>query len=139
MCNVFFIYGIYNRIRKHWSDYIKTIILLKAKGRSLNNIHLTFSKYLSIFIHYYVISSYLLRQWNALNMWWLCTVEKGKNRDRSDMCELWFLFQFLGMIFSALNFKANKNFFWSSRTLKWFLFCCFLLSCTSYVMGRMLR
>ena len=138
MCDVFFIYGIYKRIRKHRSDYIKTIILLKAKGRSLNNIHLTFSKYLSILIHYYVILPYLLRQWNALNMHWLCTVEQGKNRDRS-VCELWFLLQFLGMIFSALNFKANKNFFWSSRTLKLFLFCCFLLSCTSYVMSRMLR
>ena len=44
-------------------------------------------------------------------MRWLYTVEQGKNRDRSDVCELWFLFQFLGMIFSALNFKANKNFF----------------------------
>ena len=29
--------------------------LLNAKGKSMNNIYLTFGKYLLIFIHYYVI------------------------------------------------------------------------------------
>ena len=37
-------------------------------------------------------------------------VEQGKNMDRSDACDLWFLFQFLKMSFSAMNFKAHKNF-----------------------------
>ena len=27
------------------------------------------------------------------------TVEQGRNRDKSDACDLWFFFQFLGMIF----------------------------------------
>ena len=43
-------------------------------------------------------------------------VEQGRNRDRRDARDLWFFSQFLGMIFSALNFKAN-NLSWSSRTL----------------------
>ena len=37
-------------------------------------------------------------------------VEQGRNRDRRDVCDLWLFSQFLGMIFSAVNFKANKNF-----------------------------
>ena len=37
-------------------------------------------------------------------------LEQGRNRDRRDACDLWFFSQFLGMIFSAPNFKANKNF-----------------------------
>ena len=75
-----------------------------------------------------------------LNIPWLYTVEQGKNRDRSEACDLLFFFQFLDMIFSAVNCKANKNFVWSLRTLNGFFnFCCFLLSCTSYLMGRMLR
>ena len=52
----------------------------------------------------------LLGQWNTLNMPWLYTVEQDKNRDRSDACDLWFPFQVLGMMFSAVNFKAHKIF-----------------------------
>ena len=37
-------------------------------------------------------------------------VEQGKNTDRSDACDLQFLFQFSKMNFSAVNFKAHKNF-----------------------------
>ena len=70
---------------------------------------------------------------------WLYTVEQGKNTGRSDACELWFLFQFLDMNFSAVNLKPTRILPWLSRTLKWFLFCCLRLSCASYVMGRMLR
>ena len=54
------------------------------------------------------------------------------------MCDLLFFFQFLGMIFSAVNFKANKSFVLVIKNIKWFNFCCFLLSCTSYLIGRML-
>ena len=137
MCNVFFIYGIYKRIRKHGTDFVKTIICCRQReGHWIIFTWPSANIYQFLFT---IMSFYHIRQWSAQNMPWLYTVEQGKNRDRSDVCELWFLFQFLSMSFSALNFKANKNFFWSSRTLKWFLFCCFLLSCTSYVMGRMLR
>ena len=52
----------------------------------------------------------LLGQWNTLNMPLLYTVEQGKNRERSDVCDLWFFFQFLGMIFSTMNFRALYNF-----------------------------
>ena len=48
-------------------------------------------------------------KWMKL-MLWLYTAEQGKNRERSDACDSWFLFQILGIIFSALNFKAHKNF-----------------------------
>ena len=51
-----------------------------------------------------------------LNIPWLYTVEQGKNRDRSEACDLLFFFQFLDMIFSAVNCKANKNFVRSLRT-----------------------
>ena len=44
------------------------------------------------------------------NMPQLYVVEEGKNMDRSDACDLWFLFQFLDMNFSTVNFKAHKNF-----------------------------
>ena len=64
---------------------------------------------------------------------WLYTVEQGKIKKRSDARNLGFLFQYLDMNFSAVSFKAHKSF------LKWFLLCCFRLSCTSYVMGTMLR
>ena len=56
-----------------------------------------------------------------LNIPWLYTVEQGKNRDRSDACDLLFFFQYLGMIFSAVNFKANKNFVLVIENIKWFL------------------
>ena len=53
---------------------------------------------------------YLLGQWNMLNIPWLYTLEQGRNRDKSSACDLWFFFQFLGMIFLAVNFKAHENF-----------------------------
>ena len=56
-----------------------------------------------------------------LNIPWLYTVEQGKNRDRSEACDLLFFFQFLDMIFSAVNFKANKNFVLVTKNIKWFL------------------
>ena len=58
-----------------------------------------------------------------LNIPWLYTVEQGKNRDRSDAYDLlfFFFFQFLGMIFSAVNFKTNKNFVLVIKNIKWFL------------------
>ena len=58
----------------------------------MNNIHFAFGKYLLIL---FTIMSFL---------------EQGKNTDRSDARDLWFLFQFLYMIFPAMNFKAHKNF-----------------------------
>ena len=56
------------------------------------------------------MSFYNIRKWNMQNMPWLYTVEQGKNTDRSDASDLWFHFPFLDMNFSALNFKAHKNF-----------------------------
>ena len=54
--------------------------LLKVKGRSINNIHFTFSKYFLILIHYYVI--YLV--WameHAKYTFGIYTVEQGRNRE----------------------------------------------------------
>ena len=75
------------------------------------------------------------------NMPCLYTVDQGKNTDRSDVHGFLFLCEFFDMSFSALNFKAHKNFVLVIKNTyyKWFIFCCFLLSCTSYVIGRMLR
>ena len=56
------------------------------------------------------MSFYHITQQSTPNMLWLYTVEQGKNTDRTDACELWFLFQFIDMNFSAVNFKAPKNF-----------------------------
>ena len=56
-----------------------------------------------------------------LNIPLLYTIEQGKNRDRSEACDLLFFFQFLDMIFSAVNFKANKNFVLVTENIKWFL------------------
>ena len=64
---------------------------------------------------------------------WLYTVEQGKIKKRSDARNLGFLFQYLEMNFSAVSFKAQRVF------LNGFFLCCFRLSCTSYVMGRILR
>ena len=64
------------------------------------------------------------------------TVEQGKNKDRSDACDFWFIFEFLDNCILTMNFEAHKK-FWSGH-YEHFLFCCFLLSCTSHVMGRML-
>ena len=50
-----------------------------------------------------------------------------------------FFSSFYNWFFQHWTLKPTRILFWSSRTLKWFLFCCFLFSCTSYVMGRMLR
>ena len=52
----------------------------------MNNIHFAFGKYLSIFIHYYVIT--ILGRWNTKYMSQLYNVEQGKNADRSDACDL---------------------------------------------------
>lgn len=41
--------------------------------------------------------------------------------------------------FFTVNIKAKNILFWSSITLQWFLLCCFLHSCTSHMMGKMLR
>ena len=51
----------------------------------------------------------ILAQQNTQNMPWLCSVEQDMN-------------------FSAVNFKAHKNFVLVIRKLKWFLFCCFLVN-----------
>ena len=105
--------------------------LLKVKGRLINNIHFTFGEiFLNSYIHYYMLI-YLV----------IYTVEQGRNRDRRDACDLWFFSQFLGMIFSAVNFYANKNCCCGHQEHLngFFNICCFLLSCTSYLIGRMLR
>ena len=41
---------------------------------------------------------------------WLYTVEQGRNRDKSDVCDLWFFFPIFRNDFLAVNFKAHKNF-----------------------------
>ena len=75
------------RIESNWSErlYLNNY-LLRGKGRSMNNIHFAFGKYLSIFIHYYVIT--ILGRWNTKHMPQLYNVEQGKNTDRSDACDL---------------------------------------------------
>ena len=67
--------------------------LLKVKGRSINNNHFTFGKYFLIFIHYYVI--YLVKAIeHAKYTFVIYSVEQGRNRDKSDACDLWFFSNF---------------------------------------------
>ena len=71
--------------------------------------------------------------WNMHNMPWLYTVEQGKNRDRSDACDIWYLFPFLGMTFFSNEPLSPQEFFSGHQKTEMvpFLIRCFLLSCTS--------
>ena len=92
--------------RSNWVIISKQL-LLKVKERSIDNIHIAFAKYLLIFIHYYRVCHFtILGQWNTK---YASVIEPGKNKDRSDACDLWFLFQFLDKFFSN-ELKSPQNF-----------------------------
>ena len=98
------------------------------QGRSLNNIHFTFGKYLTTFLYYYVI--YHIRAMKNVKyakMHWLHTEERGKNKDISVQAIFDFFSNFYGHEFFSSELKSPLKCFFSvfffHAHLMWWVGC----------------
>ena len=105
--NAYFTYRTYNRIQKCLSDCTKTIVCWRWREDWWIIFTLP-STY--IWVLFTIVSFYHIIRWSIPNMPWLYTVEQCKITDRSDACELWYLFQFLDMNFQEWTLNKTNRF-----------------------------